>query len=419
VTGVRRLRACIVFIPLALVLLTGDAGTTAAGKKAVEYERMIALRGVPTPFPRDAFGVAAGNGNSLYLFGGVYEYFNSDTPLYDHFGDLWKFTWRGRHALWERVHDCDQDDLYCTREPCEPVVQGGCDFQLATPSSRAFPAMAALVDRRGRRFLALFGGTVFTKTFQNFPRLDSFWLFDVSRETWRNLTPLPGAGPGPRNGSVGVADGDRFYVFGGIDASLQTYNDLWMFDLRTMSWTPLSPNDESQGPHTRHASHGALVTYRGAKRLIIYGGEYLDTQTASFAIPIDTWEFVLAKRKWAKLIPPGHNIKPTRNYAAAVSNAGGNLFVLQGGDVEGGVHGCGALFFEDPTNEVWVFDRSKDRWDKVPLVGATRPPGAKRHGGVQVGKYMYVMGGWEFVCTPEGVGPGQVFNREVYRFLNE
>jgi hypothetical protein len=296
-------------------------------------------------------------------------------------------------------------------------VDAGCNLRLDSPSVRAFPAAAALVDETGNRYLVVFGGTVFTKTFQNLPRLDTTWLYDMTTGAWQDLTPLTGDGPGPRNGSVGVADGGRLYVFGGIDAALQTYNDVWMFDLATKDWTLLAPNDPNQGPHTRHAATGALVEGPGGARLIVYGGEYVDTAALSFAIPDDTWEFMIADRAWHNLTP-ATNISPTRNYAVGVANASGDTFVLQGGDVVGGVSGCGALFFERTTNEVWAYDRATNRWERRDITGTTIPPGAKRHGGVQVGAYLYVMGGWDFVCDEQGNGPGQVFNTDVYRLAN-
>jgi hypothetical protein len=416
-----------------VVLVLGVAGMLPTARLAparasgtVTYERMNPTPGSPHPFPRDAFGVAAGDGDSFYLFGGAFEYFKSDSPLYKHYGDLWKFTWTGTDGTWTLVQGCDPDEPLCLGGPCNPTSEPGCDGRLTSPTVRAFPAMARLVYGTDR-YLAVFGGTYFTKTFENAPRPDSFWLYNIGTGTWQNLTPVPGLGPDPRNGSVGLADGSKLYIFGGINAALQTYNDAWEFDLATMTWSLLSPNSfdlDTTHPHSRHASHGALVTYGTQKRLIIYGGEYVDpTASTGFVIPFDTWELNLTTNQWTRLAhldqDPNNKPTPTRNYAAAAANAAGNLLVLQGGDMLPGVHACGALFNEDPVNEVWDYDRATDTWSRRPLSSASAiPPGAKRHGGVQVGDSMYVMGGWEFYCDATGHGPGQVFNTDVYRFPN-
>jgi hypothetical protein len=45
------------------------------------------------------------------------------------------------------------------------------------------------------------------------------------------------------------------------------------------------------------------------------------------------------------------------------------------------------------------------------------PPNLKRHSVIQVDRYYFVMGGYNFIC-PNGTGPGEILNTEMHVTVN-
>ena len=65
--------------------------------------------------------------------------------------------------------------------------------------------------------------------------------------------------------------------------------------------------------------------------------------------------------------PAVGNISPPRNYGA--SAVVGTSMYLQGGDVPGGVGGCGAPFEQNPVAELWRFDLISRVWRQITPAG--------------------------------------------------
>jgi hypothetical protein len=156
------------------------------------------------------------------------------------------------------------------------------------------------------------------------------------------------------------------------------------------------------------AQAGTLARFQ---RLTIYGGEGIDPAVGFTALG-DTWQFDLVQRRWVNVTPPVANIAPPRNYGAAATV--GDSMYLHGGDVPGGVGGCGAPFEQNPVADLWRFDLVHRVWRQVhpagdPLVRL------KRHAAATVSGRMYLVSGWDFRCDG-GVGPGQIWNLNVYVF---
>jgi N-acetylneuraminic acid mutarotase len=333
----------------------------------------------PRPSERSTPAVAA-LGTSVYVFGGVKDDFS--TQINTFYNDLHRF-----------------DTLTNTWLALSPAG--------ALPPARAFAASVG--HERSRRML-VFGGAIYGPFFVGFTAYDDLWAYSVDQNAWSQIHPLNPGPVGRSRPTAWIVDG-KMYIFGGVTSTFTTLNDLWVYNLNTNTWTQLIPNGAPGSPPPRHEAQAGTVPARG--RLTLYGGEGIDPMSGGFVTLDDTWEFDLNTNTWSEVTPaPQNNIQPPRNYGAAAVIEG-NLY-LQGGDVPGGSSGCGAPFPQNPTEELWRFDLVQHVWTRLfpagdPLVAL------KRHNAAVVGSRMYIFSGWDFQCEG-GVGPGQVWNLDVYRY---
>jgi Galactose oxidase, central domain len=173
------------------------------------------------------------------------------------------------------------------------------------------------------------------------------------------------------------------------------------------AWTELIPQGAAGSPPPRHEA----ATGKQGDRLAIYGGESID-ESFQFTVLGDTWEYRISSGTWSDVTPaPEDNIAPPRNYGTAVTLGAG--MYLQGGDTPGGPD-CGAVFPQNPTEQLWRFDLHDRVWEQQ-FPGGDPLVRLKRTNSARVGEAMYVLGGFDFAC--EGpVTPHQIWNHDVYRF---
>jgi hypothetical protein len=331
-----------------------------------------------TPMSGRSTPALAALGPYVYLFGGVRDDFMAGQNTFH--DDLHRFDTRRRH--WERL------------TPAGPL-----------PPPRAF---AAAVPVPHRHWMLMFGGAQYTPDFSSFTVYDDLWSYDARRDRWEPRR-ARNSGPGGRSRPTMWQLGDCIYVFGGIDQSFQPHNDLWVYEIMANRWTLLVPDGAAGSPPPRHEAMAGSNPVLG--QLTLYGGETLTAD--GFATLGDTWQFDLLRRVWTDVTPsPEHNITPPRNYAA-VAWLGTQLF-LQGGDVPGGVSGCGSPFPQNPTDELWRFDAFSRTWARLQPAGDSLPR-LKRSVAVAVGMRMFVFAGFDFSCDGE-VG-GQVWNEAVHSYV--
>lgn len=328
------------------------------------------------PASRSAPAVAA-QGRFIYVFGGsLDDVVSGEVTLR---GDFHRFDTQRRR--WS------------------PVRVSG-----AHPTARAF---AALVSDPESERLVMYGGATFGDFFGDFVALEDLWAFDPERNAWTELG-ASNAGPGGRSGSTLWIDDGLLYVFGGIDSFFQTYNDLWTYDFATQTWVELIPNLEATSPPPRHEALSGGVACGG--QVTLYGGETV-TEDFNFLTLPDTWRYDLTTGAWQELTPAAeHDIDPPRNLGAAALV--GDALYIHGGDVPGGEL-CGAVFAQNPTEQLWRFDLRAERWEQLTPRGAPLAR-LKRSRGVEVGGAMYILGGYDFTCT-DGVGT-QIWNDDVFSY---
>ncbi|KAG0235317.1 Negative regulator of mitotic exit [Mortierella sp. GBA43] len=129
----------------------------------------------------------------------------------------------------------------------------------------------------------IFGGQV------NNYYLDDMLSFDMRAIThnprWEKLETQTESPPARAGHCAGVHDG-RIYVFGGVDADY-FYNDIWCFDPRSLTWTPIPASGYL--PSGRHGHSCTVVD----GTMFIFGGVSPDGTELN-----DAYAFRIHERRW-------------------------------------------------------------------------------------------------------------------------
>ncbi|KAG8722745.1 Negative regulator of mitotic exit [Ceratobasidium sp. 395] len=179
----------------------------------------------------------------------------------------------------------------------------------------------------GNKFM-MFGGQVDGEF------LNDLWCFDLQSlvrgtSAWEQLLPVPGNEPPPRRtGHVLVTFENKIYIFGGTDGAFH-YNDTWVFDLATRTWTELTCIGFIPVPREGHAA--ALV----GDVMYVFGGRGVDGKDLG-----DLGSFKIGNQRWYMFQNMGP--QPSGRSGHAMATADGRMFVLGGesGDAAGGAGGA-------------------------------------------------------------------------------
>ena len=289
-----------------------------------------------------------------------------------------------------------------------------------TPIAGPMPAprgyASAVLDTKDGRMI-VFGGRDGSGDYND------IWAFDLTSNTWTDLTPSTGPAPAARRtpGSIYDPTGHRMITWSG-QAPGVFFNDVWAFDLSTHTWSESStpaggpPNVRYGVAVTFDPVAGDLVTFAGFTnlgrfddvwrfngsantwtdaspvsgplkrclhsasydshnhRMIMYGGQNAGALD-------DIWALDLTSDTWTDLTP---STKPAgRFFAAHVYDAFNHRATIFGGNKSPGV-----------TDEVWVFDLWSNQWAQL-LPSGTAPPAREGAAGIyeQCNDRMVVFGG--------------------------
>ncbi|URE04499.1 kelch repeat protein [Musa troglodytarum] len=166
----------------------------------------------------------------------------------------------------------------------------------------------------------------------------SVWSFDVVTECWSHIE-AKGNIPVARSGHTVLRAGAVLILFGGEDVKGRKLNDLFMFDLKSLSWLPLHYNYRGTGPSARSNHVAALYE---DKLLFIFGGQ------SKSRILNDLHSLDFETMIWSRVKVHGHRPSPRAGCCSALC---GSKWHITGGGSKRRRHA-----------ETLVFDVLKLEW---------------------------------------------------------
>jgi galactose oxidase-like protein len=137
-----------------------------------------------------------------------------------------------------------------------------------------------------------------------FPLYQDLWRYNVSSNTWTDLTATMVGSPGCRVGGAFARVGDDdVYLHGGLNCFFGAENDLWKYHIPTNTWTLIqsSLHNDTVRPHGRFASQ--MVWSESKNCLLIANGDTLE------GVPLaDVWKLDLSTLQWTKLVNAADSI---------------------------------------------------------------------------------------------------------------
>jgi hypothetical protein len=204
------------------------------------------------------------------------------------------------------------------------------------------------------------------------------WLFDYNSRTW-TAAATTGKLPAARAQHQMVSDtiGGKVIMFGGIlKADGTQLNDTWAYDPATKTWTDKKP--ATPVPSAR--SSFSMVYDELNQRIILFGG----WSKATGAHLNDTWAYDPATNTWKDLKPTGDVPTARGSQAMTYDQFEGKVVLFGGTD--------SSAYF----NDTYVFDYVTNAWTKVTPAGGVPPlrAGARMEYD-QASANVVLFGGWD------------------------
>lgn len=204
------------------------------------------------PAPRGNFSMTVNEDNQkggkqeVFIFGG--EYFNGvETLVVDH---LFKWTFNASKASASEQHEWKQILM--------PVT---------APSPPARCAHSAVYYNNA---LYVFGGELATT--DHYHHYKDLWKYDITQQSWSELTAKVGSVPSARSGHSAVVWKHYMVVFGGFYEAMKDtprwFNDVFVFNLKTEQWMDIPYSKLGNRPEPRSACNVGVVN----DKMILQGG---------------------------------------------------------------------------------------------------------------------------------------------------
>jgi Galactose oxidase, central domain/Kelch motif len=200
----------------------------------------------------------------------------------------------------------------------------------------------------------LFGGYKYRNT-----NLADTWIYDLSENSWTQVTPTVSGGDLTARHSMSLANVGEGKVigFGGYDGGFK--NETWLYDQGENSWTLLSPEIVG-GPLQGKRAPG--LTNIGGDRLLMFGGQV----AASYAGENDLWLYDYSENSWTMIEGDGATLPPARCNLGFTA-VGASKAVLFAGDIS---------TYNNNFSDTWIFN--------LPESGAASFSAAVESGGISL-----------------------------------
>jgi hypothetical protein len=294
---------------------------------------------IGTPIKRYCAGMAAVYGtDKVVLYGGAYTtggitYLN-DTWIYDTRNNTWiqkypgtspaaryghmmasiwgydKVLYYGGFSSYNDTWTYDLSDNKWTEM-----------YPPTNPGVKSFSAMSSI------------WGTDKVMLFGSYPSSDETWIYDYSDNKWTKKS--PSSKPSARYGQAmaSVHNDDKVVLFGGIAAG-NPFNDTWVYDLNTDSWTLHNPKN---APAPRY--YPGMAPAYGTNRVVLFGGS-----SPMIGFTDETWIYDLNLKRWEQKTP---SIKPQGRYCLSLAAIYGTDKIL----LFGGANSGSLNYF----NDTWIY----------------------------------------------------------------
>ena len=232
-----------------------------------------------------------------------------------------------------------------------------------SPSARTAAAMAGVF---GTSKVVLFGGV------DGYTGLSDTWVYDVKTNTWTNLSPQES--PAGRTTEIASISGDdKIVLFGGSDYD-KTYGDTWVYDLSDNKWIPAA-----SGPSERTAQ--AMANIDSTDKVVMFGGFYYGARLA------DTWVYSQNTNQWEQ-----------KNISSPSARDGHSMATMFGDDKVVMFGGQGY----DPASGTWVYSLSDNKWSEKSTASSPVVRSSLTMAGIYGTKDVLMFGGTNHQNTPSG-----------------
>ena len=176
--------------------------------------------------------------------------------------------------------------------------------------------------------------------------LNDIWIYDYVANTWTAVTST-GEAPPARGGHSMAYDPveDKVVLFGGTDSNTY-FDDTWVFDFATSTWTQVTAALEIPNARAGHR----MAYDPSSANVVLFGGW---DGTAYFN---DTWTFNVATSTWTNLNLI--NAPSARDSSSLVYDAATNELILFGGFVGG----------TSEAQDTWAYGVAEDLFIDDPLI---------------------------------------------------
>jgi N-acetylneuraminic acid mutarotase len=202
------------------------------------------------------------------------------------------------------------------------------------------------------------------------------------------------------------AVGRFIWLFGGMDASLASRNDLWRLELSTNAWTAASPGGDTPSSRQGHS----MILHRS--KAYMFGGEAAGNTKLQDLYMLHLDGTPNAEPIWEDITSNTTNTPPPRRTKHTAS-----LVRLKNvaGDPWGMIIFGGLDRFGNALNDMYQLNLDTLEWDALVVSGATLPQQRMRHAACTIDDDFVVIFGGAHTSTAEPTLFNDVRLYDVYR----